>query len=66
MLKLYTLSLILTLVGSYPSRKAACSSIVEAIELARHATGNPEAFTELYHRCLTGTVRRMAEGDVPS
>lgn len=57
MLKLTTLSLILTLVSSHPDSKAAGSSYANDVELARRATGDPQAFTELYHRHLPGIYR---------
>lgn len=66
MLKLTTLSLVLTLVSPHPNGRAAGSSATDDIELARRAAGNlgkrseasgPDAFTELYHRYLPGIYR---------
>jgi RNA polymerase sigma-70 factor (ECF subfamily) len=57
MLKLTTLSLILTLVSPHQDCKATGSSAVDDIELAHRATNDPQAFTELYHRYLPGIYR---------
>ena len=57
MLKLTTLSLILTLVSSHPGGKTAGSPTAGDVELARRAANNPDAFTELYHRYLPGIYR---------
>ena len=57
MLKLTTLSLIITLVSSHPGGKAAGSPITDDVELARRASHDPDAFTELYHRYLPGIYR---------
>src|SRR4030067_1583562 len=66
MLKLTTLSLVLTLVSPHPNGRAAGTSATDDIELARRAAGNlgerseasgPDAFTELYHRYLPGIYR---------
>jgi len=66
MLKLTSLSLILTLVSPYPNGGAAGSSASDDVELARRAAGDlgkrseasaPDAFTELYHRYLPGIYR---------
>ena len=57
MLKLTTLTLILTLVSSYPTGKAAGGSTADDIEVARRASSDPDAFTELYHRYLPGIYR---------
>jgi RNA polymerase sigma-70 factor, ECF subfamily len=57
MLKLTTLTLILTMASSHQGGKAADSSSVNDIELARSAVSDPDAFTELYHRYLNGIYR---------
>jgi len=57
MLKLTTIPLILTLVSPHPDNKAAGSSCANDVELARRATGDPQAFTELYHRHLPSIYR---------
>ena len=66
MLKLTTLSLILTLVSSDSNGRTASSSAPDDVELARRAAndlgkrgeaGSPDAFTELYHRYLPGIYR---------
>jgi RNA polymerase sigma-70 factor (ECF subfamily) len=57
MLKLTTLTLILTLAGSHPGGKAAGSPTADEVELARRAASDPDAFTELYHRYLNGIYR---------
>jgi len=56
MLKLTTLSFILTLVSSHPNGRAASSS-VDDVELARRAASDPQTFSELYHRYLKGIYR---------
>lgn len=57
MLKLTTLSLVLTLLSPHPNGKAVGSSATDDVELARRAAADPEAFTELYHRHLPGIYR---------
>jgi len=57
MLKLTTLSLFLTLFSSHLNGKAAGSPATNDVELARRASGDPDAFTELYHRYLPGIYR---------
>ncbi len=57
MLKLTTLTLILTLASSHPSGKAGGSSTADDVDLARSAVSDPNAFTELYHRYLNGIYR---------
>jgi RNA polymerase sigma-70 factor (ECF subfamily) len=57
MLKLTTLTLILTLASSHPSGIAAGSSTADDVDLARSAVSDPDAFTELYHRYLNGIYR---------
>jgi RNA polymerase sigma-70 factor (ECF subfamily) len=57
MLKLTTLTLILTLASSHPGGKAASSPAIEDVDLARSAVSDPEAFSELYHRYLNGVYR---------
>jgi len=66
MLKLTTLSLVLTLVSPHQNGRAAGSSATDDTELVRRAAGNPgkrseascpDAFTELYHRYLPGIYR---------
>jgi len=66
MLKLTSLSLILTLVSPHPNGRAAKSSTGDDVELARRAASylgkrseasDPDAFTELYHRYLPGIYR---------
>src|SRR4030042_3562355 len=54
MLTLSSLSLILTLVSPHPKGTTAGSPVSDDVELARRAAGNPDAFTELYHRYLKG------------
>lgn len=56
MLKLTTLSLVLTLLSPHPNGTAT-SSAADDIELARRAAHDPDAFTELYHRYLPGIYR---------
>jgi len=57
MLKLTTLSLILTLVSPHPNGRVGNSSTVDDMDLARRAASDPQAFTELYHRYLNGIYR---------
>ncbi len=57
MLNFTTLSLILTLAAPHPSARAAGSSAAGDVELARRSVGDPDAFTELYHRYLKGIYR---------
>ena len=66
MLKLTSLSLILTLVSPHLNSRATNSSAGDDLELARRAAGDlgkrseassPDAFTELYHRYLPGIYR---------
>ncbi len=56
MLKLTSLSFILTLVSSHPNGRVASLS-VDDMELARRAISDPDAFTELYHRYLNAIYR---------
>lgn len=57
MLKLTTLSMVLTLIGPHPNGKAAPGFPETDMELAGRASSDPQAFTELYHRYLNGVYR---------
>jgi RNA polymerase sigma-70 factor (ECF subfamily) len=57
MLKSTSLTFIFLLFSPHPDGKAAGSSTVEDVELARRAAHDPDAFTELYHRHLRDVYR---------
>jgi RNA polymerase sigma-70 factor (ECF subfamily) len=57
MLKLTTLSLFLFMVSSHPNGKATSSLPTHDLDMAQRAAGDPDAFTDLYHRYLPRIYR---------
>jgi RNA polymerase sigma-70 factor (ECF subfamily) len=56
MIKFPALSLVFSLLGSLPNGRTTGSTL-DDMQLARRASHDPEAFTELYHRYLTAIYR---------
>jgi RNA polymerase sigma-70 factor (ECF subfamily) len=57
MLKLTTLSLFLFMVSSHPNGKVTSSLPTHDLDMAQRAAGDPDAFTDLYHRYLPRIYR---------